>query len=233
MFDFVIVIGTYLGILVGAVSNIEVGPQTTVIRAFRIMRIFRLVRKAKNLRIISMTFIISIPLLTNVGGLMMLLLFIYAILGTFLFATVMPTGAGINYHANFQNFGNSFLTLIRLSTADSWIDLLHDARRQHSVLFDCVESPTYEQIEANGGTPNGCGTRAGGVFFFVSFLLIMTLVFLNLFIAIILQVFADIRAKEDTEINEESVDAFKDTWVQFDPDVSRAPHPRRAPDSSP
>lgn len=42
-FDFFIVCGTFLGIGVSAFSSISVGPSTTVIRAFRIGRVFRLV----------------------------------------------------------------------------------------------------------------------------------------------------------------------------------------------
>lgn len=57
-------------------------------RAFRIGRIFRLITKAKFLRVIFNTIIITLPSLANVGALMILLLFIFAILGVQLFATV-------------------------------------------------------------------------------------------------------------------------------------------------
>jgi hypothetical protein len=88
MFDFVIVVGTAGGILLSSTTNISVGPQTTLIRSFRIGRIFRLVKKAKSLRMIFNTFVITIPSLANVGGLLILLLYLYSILGVFLFATV-------------------------------------------------------------------------------------------------------------------------------------------------
>lgn len=101
MFDFVVVVGTYAGILLGRFTSIDVGAQTSVIRAFRIMRIFRLVKKAKRLRVIFTTFVVTIPALTNVGILLMLLLFLYSILGSFLFAFILATGGGINEQANF------------------------------------------------------------------------------------------------------------------------------------
>ena len=53
-------------------------------------------------------------------------------------------------------------------------------------MFDCVDDPDYDEIQKNGGVPNGCGTDFA-IVFFVSFLLIVTFVFLNLFIAIILE----------------------------------------------
>jgi hypothetical protein len=54
------------------------------------------------------------------------------------------------------------------------------------VEFDCNENPTYESVQANGGEPDGCGNPIA-LFFFISFLLMVTFVFLNLFIAIILE----------------------------------------------
>lgn len=87
-FDFIIVIGTLVGIFLGQVSDVNVGPKTTIIRSFRIGRIFRLVKKYKELRKIFNTFIISIPALANVGGLLFLFLYLYAILGVFLFSDI-------------------------------------------------------------------------------------------------------------------------------------------------
>jgi hypothetical protein len=99
-FDFVIVIGTLIGILISSTTSVSVGPQTTLIRAFRIGRIFRLVKKAKSLRMIFNTFVITIPSLANVGGLLVLLLYLYSILGVFLFATIKEQVA-LTVHANF------------------------------------------------------------------------------------------------------------------------------------
>ena len=88
VFDFAIVIGTYIGITISATTNVSVGPQTTIIRSFRILRILRLIKKARSLQMIFNAFVITIPSLANVGGLLFLLLYLYAILGVFSFATV-------------------------------------------------------------------------------------------------------------------------------------------------
>jgi len=50
-------------------------------RIFRVLRILRAARKAKELKRLAQTIIISIPALGNVGSLLMLLLFIFSILG--------------------------------------------------------------------------------------------------------------------------------------------------------
>lgn len=51
-------------------------------------RVFRLIKRAKSLKIIFETFVVTIPALANVGGLLMLMLYLYSILGVSLFATV-------------------------------------------------------------------------------------------------------------------------------------------------
>ena len=87
-FDFLIVIGTYFGIIVTATTDSNVGAAALLIRSFRLLRIVRLLKRAKSLRVIFNTLIVTIPSLANVGGLLLLLLFIYAILGVQLFAKV-------------------------------------------------------------------------------------------------------------------------------------------------
>ena len=78
----------WIGMVINSIEGLDIGSITTVIRSFRISRIFKIVRKYKNLRILFYTFIGAIPQLTNVGGLLFLFLFLYSVLGVFLFAQV-------------------------------------------------------------------------------------------------------------------------------------------------
>lgn len=71
-----------------SVFSIDVGSITTVARSFRIARVIKLVKKAKNLHHIFKTFILAIPELVNVGTLLVLFLFLFAVLGVNLFAEV-------------------------------------------------------------------------------------------------------------------------------------------------
>jgi hypothetical protein len=52
------------------------------------MRLFKLFKNLKTLQIIFMTVINTLPSILNVGLLMFLIVFIYAVLGITLFATV-------------------------------------------------------------------------------------------------------------------------------------------------
>ena len=61
--------------------------------------------------------------------------------------------------------------------------------------------------------------------YFVSFLLMVTFIFLNLFIAIILQGFSDTNKSENLRISENDFREFQEIWQEFDEDVS-SPFPR-------
>ena len=148
IFDFSVVIGTWIAFALQTILGLNIGSQTTVIRTFRICRVFRLVKKAKSLNTIFSAFIVTIPSLANIGGLLILLIYLDAILGVFLFAPVKLQDT-LNVHANFQDFGTAFLTLIRMATGEAWNELLFDSSRARSVIFDCVESPTYEDYARN------------------------------------------------------------------------------------
>lgn len=137
IFDFAVVIGTWMAFTVQTIFGLNIGSQTTVIRTFRICRVFRLVKKAKSLNTIFSAFIVTIPSLANIGGLLVLLIYLYAILGVFLFAPVKLQST-LNVHANFQDFGTAFLTLIRMATGEAWNELLFDSSRTKSVVFDCI-----------------------------------------------------------------------------------------------
>jgi len=95
-----IVIFAWVGLISQFVFNINVGPLTTVVRAFRILRVLKLIRKAKNLQKILDTFLLAIPELANVGALLFLFLFLFAVLGVFLFSEI-HLQTHLNSHANF------------------------------------------------------------------------------------------------------------------------------------
>ena len=61
--------------------------------------------------------------------------------------------------------------------------------RQESETFDCVESPSYEDYRLADYNTIGCGASQLTKLYFISYTLFVTLFFLNLFIAIILQTF--------------------------------------------
>jgi len=193
-FDFLIVIAGWLGTITDAIG-VEFGAFISVLRAFRIGRIFKIVKKYRDQQVLFFTFIGAIPQLTYVGGLLLIFLFVYAILGVQLFADVQLQDA-LNVHANFQSFGRALLTLFRMSTGESWHELMYDAMRTQDYAFDCYDLDYEEMmvLAAERGedkpVPMSCGKPVAALLYFISFMIIMSFVLLNLFIAIILENFS-------------------------------------------
>ena len=50
LFDFIIVVSAWVGIVLFQVFNIDVGSISTIIRSFRIARVLKLIKTAKNLQ---------------------------------------------------------------------------------------------------------------------------------------------------------------------------------------
>jgi hypothetical protein len=87
-FDFLIVISGWLGTVADNIDGLDIGSFMTVLRAFRIGRIFKIVKKYRDLKVLFYTFISAFPQLTYVGGLLSIFMFVYAILGVQLFSQV-------------------------------------------------------------------------------------------------------------------------------------------------
>ena len=64
------------------------------------------------------TFIGSLPAISNIGALLMLIVLIYSILGVYIFADIMHSENSINDDVNFMTVGSSILALIRVTTGE-------------------------------------------------------------------------------------------------------------------
>ena len=51
-------------------------------------------------------------------------------------------------------------------------------------------------------------------------MLLVSFIFLNLFIAIILEAFQKSQLEQNVRINEETIEAFQNAWIKFDPDAT-------------
>lgn len=73
----------------GIVENLAVSPTLLrVVRVFRVGRILRLVKSAKGIRTLLFSLAVSLPALFNIGLLLFLIMFIYAIFGMSFFMHV-------------------------------------------------------------------------------------------------------------------------------------------------
>lgn len=64
----------------------------------------------------------------------------------------------------------------------------------------------------NGGEVNGCGSPLAAYIYFISFMIVVPFIFLNLFIAIILEGFTNSSKTESMRIHDSDIDDFKKAW---------------------
>lgn len=134
IFDFAIIFGSVISIfaLMGSMTNLK--GALTVIRSFRILRIARLIKRAKSLNLIFHTFVISLPGLANIGALLLLLLYIYSVIGVQLLGEIMRNG-NITDTLNFESFTRAFCALCALATGDTWGGIVNSLLNTRSIAF--------------------------------------------------------------------------------------------------
>ncbi|XP_031348219.1 sodium channel protein 60E-like isoform X1 [Photinus pyralis] len=212
VFDFLLVLASILGILMEDIMiDFPVSPTLLrVVRVFRIGRILRLIKAAKGIRKLLFALVVSLPALFNIGALLALVTFIYAIIGMSLFGHVRQTGA-LDDMVNFQTFGHSMHLLFRLMTSAGWNDVLE------SLMIEPPEcDPTFK------GQGNGdCGYPLLSITYFTSFIIINYMIIINMYIAIILENFNQAHQEEEIGIVEDDLEMFYIRWSKYDPHASQ------------
>ena len=124
-FDFAVVCSSLVDMAMSSMDAnslhfLRVGPQLArVLRVFRVSRVLRLIGKYEGLQALIHTITFSLPPLLTVLGLLLVIFFMFAILGVFFFRDITQ-GMIINTYMNFGNFGNAMLILFRMSTGEDW-----------------------------------------------------------------------------------------------------------------
>lgn len=163
LFDFFIVVACYIGPFSG--DNAEFLP---VLRLIRILRVFKLITALSELQLIVGALLRSIPSMAYISLLLGMLFYIYGAMAVFLF--------GENDPIHFENLQRSILSLFRVITLEDWTDIMYIN------MYGC-DSYGYDGNEALCVNPKSSPILAS--MFFVSFVLIGTMVVLNLFIGVI------------------------------------------------
>ena len=183
-----------------------------VVRVFRLGRLLRFFDGAKGIRKLLFTIVKSAPALSNIGTLLFLIIFIYAIMAMNLFGQLAHQGA-INEIANFETFGSSMCLLFRISTAAGWNGVLDAAM---------VQPPLCDPTKGSGGISKGnCGNKLVAVLFFVSYIVIIVLIIINMYIAVILENFNQAQSQDEAGITEDDLEAYYVCWENFDPKATQ------------
>lgn len=212
VFDFLLVLASIFGILMEDIMiDLPISPTLLrVVRVFRIGRILRLIKAAKGIRKLLFALVVSLPALFNIGALLALLLFVYAILGMSLFGHVKQQGA-LNDMINFETFGRSMQLLFRLMTSAGWNDVLE------SLMIQPPHCDINKETSSNGD----CGHPLLAITYFTSFIIISYMIVINMYIAIILENFNQAHQEEEVGIVEDDLEMFYIRWSKYDPHASQ------------
>lgn len=91
---------------------------------------------------------------------------------------------------------------------------MYDCARKPSINFSCIVDQSYDSKELDG--IQGCGTNITWLYY-LAFILMVSLVFLNLFIAIILEGFAASATEQKVRVGDDCQEAFTRVWRKYDP----------------
>jgi voltage-gated sodium channel len=162
VFDFCIV----------AISLLPVGRFAVVFRMARLLRVLRLFTALPRLQILVTALLRSIPSLGYVGILLLLHFYIYAVMGSFLFSHNDPI--------RFGNLQKSMMTLFQVLTLEGWNDVLNTQMLGSDATYD------EEWRELAGPARHSQPQPAAAAAYFVSFIMLGTMIMLNLFTGVII-----------------------------------------------
>ena len=168
IFDSILVIANFL----------PFGTYPFILRVLRLLRFSRIFRRVPQLRMIIISLIHSIKPIIFVGIILVLLIYIYGIVGKTAFSKNDPV--------HFGSLGISMVSLVRAATFEDWTDLMY------TQMYGC-NNYGYES------TPEKCTSPSKmpnfSIFFFISFIIISGVVIINFVVGVIIQSMSDSKEK--------------------------------------
>nr|XP_035114244.2 voltage-dependent L-type calcium channel subunit alpha-1C isoform X25 [Callithrix jacchus] len=183
----------------------------TFFRLFRVMRLVKLLSRGEGIRTLLWTFIKSFQALPYVALLIVMLFFIYAVIGMQVFGKIaLNDTTEINRNNNFQTFPQAVLLLFRCATGEAWQDIMLACMPGKKCAPESEPSNSTE-----GETP--CGSSFA-VFYFISFYMLCAFLIINLFVAVIMDNF-DYLTRDWSILGPHHLDEFKRIWAEYDPEA--------------
>ncbi|XP_029034348.1 muscle calcium channel subunit alpha-1 isoform X8 [Osmia bicornis bicornis] len=211
VFDFIIVLGSFIDIVYS-----EVNPGSTIIsinffRLFRVMRLVKLLSRGEGIRTLLWTFIKSFQALPYVALLIIMLFFIYAVIGMQVFGKIaIDDDTSIDRNNNFQSFPQAVLVLFRSATGEAWQEIMMDCSAQPGIVMCDPNSDEFNN-------QNGCGSDIAFPYF-ISFYVLCSFLIINLFVAVIMDNF-DYLTRDWSILGPHHLDEFIRLWSEYDPDA--------------
>nr|KAF6335754.1 sodium voltage-gated channel alpha subunit 11 [Pipistrellus kuhlii] len=209
LFDCLIVVVSIVSTMISALEHQDHIPFPPtlfrIVRLARIGRILRLVRAARGIRTLLFALMMSLPSLFNIGLLLFLVMFIYAIFGMNSFCTVKED-SGIDDIFNFKTFAGSLLCLFQITTSAGWDTLLN---------------PMLKSEDPSNSNKENYHLPTIAIIYFVSYIIISFLIVVNMYIAVILENFNTATEESEDPLGEDDFEMFYEVWEKFDPEATQ------------
>merc|ERR1719510_657270 len=210
-FDFVIVLGSLIDIGMNQLNPGNDMISVSFFRLFRVMRLVKLLSKGEGIRTLLWTFIKSFQALPWVAILIILIFFIYGVIGMQIFGKIaMQADTAIHRNNHFQTFPQALLVLFRSATGEAW----------QEIMLDCTSKPEARcdpQSDDNDPAGHGCGSDLAYLYF-ISFFIVCSFLILNLFVAVIMDNF-DYLTRDWSILGPHHLGEFVHLWSEYDPDA--------------
>lgn len=122
-FDFLIVVVSVTSLF----QHLFEHPEFLVVsRLFRVLRVLRLLEISSELKAVEHKIVSIIPTIFSFALLLGILLYIYSIVGIYLFSHHQYESA------DFTSLGHAFITLFQLMTLDGWSDMMYAASKSYN-----------------------------------------------------------------------------------------------------
>lgn len=104
----------WFDLFIVTVALIPAGAGGEVLRVLRALRVLRLLSTVRSMRLVVGALITSMPGIASIGALLVMVMYIYAVIATELFAPA----------EDYQDLGRSFASLFRVLVGDGWGDVV-------------------------------------------------------------------------------------------------------------
>ncbi|CAD8172269.1 unnamed protein product [Paramecium octaurelia] len=204
------------GILLSFVSSfLDYHILHVVSVAFQVTRIYKLTQHFKTIQHLFHAIFAVLPNTASMLLIMLVVLYCYTIVSCDLFAYLRPQSSVNGFDMHFRDFWGALMTLIKVSTGEKWWIVMQETTLEQSPAVACINIESYEEFQEIGF--NGCGSNLSYPFF-ISFILVFSLMILNLLVANILGAYEQYHKSEQSAISKYQLLDVMELWSQFDED---------------
>ena len=178
-----------------------------ILRAIRVLRITKLLRFFAFMKVIISVITRSINSIIYLALLLILFIYIYSLLGLQIYKNKISLNKFENQFNDFNSFSNAFITVIQIMTLEGWNNLIY-------IYLKIKEIKSFITY-----------------IYFISWICIGNYVLLNLFLAILLDGFANVQDSEEFAEENEKLEfkiedkSFKDNLYAKENSINFCPSP--------